>query len=79
MIIKIYGHGCDKCAKTYDAIIELLAQEGIEADVEKVESLIDIYKAGVMTTPALSINGKLVYAANAVPSREKLAELLLSR
>jgi small redox-active disulfide protein 2 len=78
MDIKIYGHGCEKCTKTYHELIELLAEKGIEAEVEKIETLIDIYKAGVMTTPAIGINGRIVYAANAVPSRAKLEELLLT-
>jgi small redox-active disulfide protein 2 len=74
--IKIYGHGCDKCAKMYETVLELMSEKGIDANVEKVESLMDIYKAGVMTTPAMSIDGKLVYASNALPSRKKLESLL---
>ena len=74
--IKIYGHGCDKCEKMYALVLEILAEQGIEAEVEKVESLMEIYKAGVMTTPAMSVNGKLVYAANAVPSKNSLEALL---
>lgn len=77
MQIKIYGHGCDKCEKMYTLVLEILAEKGIEAEVEKVESLMDIYKAGVMTTPAMSIDGTMVYASNAVPGRSSLEALLL--
>jgi len=75
--IKIYGHGCDKCEKMYALVLEILAEYDLHAEVEKVESLMEIYKAGVMTTPAMSIDGKVVYAANAVPGRSSLEALLL--
>jgi len=77
--IKIYGHGCDKCEKMYALVLEILAEHDLHAEVEKVESLMEIYKAGVMTTPAMSIDGTVVYAANAVPGRGSLEALLLQK
>jgi small redox-active disulfide protein 2 len=59
MRITVYGPGCNKCKKLYAAVQEAVALAGVEAEVEKVEGVADIAKAGVMFTPALAIDGKL--------------------
>lgn len=55
--IQVLGTGCSKC-KTLLANAEAAVQAlGIEAQVEKVEKIQDIMKFGVMTTPALVVDG----------------------
>jgi small redox-active disulfide protein 2 len=73
--IQILGTGCSKCkmlmANTEAAVKAL----GIEATIEKVEKIIDIMKFGVMTTPALVVDG-VVKSAGKVLGAEEIKKLL---
>ena len=75
MEIKILGTGCPKC-KTLEKITrEVVEQNGINATISKVEDIVEIMKYGVMTTPALVINGK-VEIKGRVPSSDEIKQLL---
>ena len=75
MEIKILGTGCPKC-KSLDKITrEVIAQNGINADVTKVDDIMEIMKYGVMSTPALVVDGKVVIKGR-VPSAEEIKQLL---
>ncbi|MFH0879718.1 MAG: thioredoxin family protein [Lentisphaerota bacterium] len=73
--IQILGTGCPKCrtllANTEAAVKAL----GIEAQIEKVEKIPDIMKFGVMTTPALAVDGA-VKSAGKVLSMEEIKKHL---
>lgn len=60
MIIKILGTGCPKCKKLEANAIEAISLSGKEASVEKVTDLDKIMDYGVMMTPALVIDEKVV-------------------
>ena len=75
MNIKVIGTGCDKCDKLYGNTQEALTELGIEAQLEKVEDLLEIVKLGVMTSPSLMIDGKLVVSGQVV-SKDKIKKLL---
>ncbi len=60
MIIKILGSGCSKCDQLVDNTEEALKTSGISAEVIKVTELKDIMAYGVMTTPALVVDEKVV-------------------
>lgn len=60
MIIKILGTGCPKCKKLEANALTAVAELGIEATVEKVTDLDKIMDYGVMMTPALVIDDKVV-------------------
>ncbi len=72
-VIKVYGTGCTRCknleAMCYDALQEL----NINADVQKVTDLQEIVKSGIMSTPGLEINGKVV-SSGRVPTKETLKQ-----
>ena len=75
MDIKVLGTGCANC-KTTIALIEQVAQaQGVAIKLEKVQELRDIMGYGVMSTPGVVIDGKVVHAGG-VPSREKIAQWL---
>lgn len=75
MDIKVLGTGCANCKATI-ALIEQVAQaQGVAIKLEKVQELRDIMGYGVMSTPGVVINGKVVHAGG-VPSREKIAQWL---
>lgn len=75
MEIKILGSGCSNCTKLEKVTKESIAQLGIEAQVEKVEDMQEIMSYGVMSTPALVING-VVKLVGKVPNKAKIIEML---
>ena len=75
MEIKILGSGCSNCAKLEKVTKEGIAQLGIEAQVEKVEDMQKIMSYGVMSTPALVING-VVKLVGKVPNKARMIEIL---
>ncbi|MBA4111090.1 MAG: thioredoxin family protein [Leptothrix sp. (in: Bacteria)] len=71
--IKVLGSGCANC-KTTIALIEQIAQEkGEEIKMDKVQDMQAIIGYGVMSTPGVVIDGKVVHAGG-VPSRDKIAQ-----
>lgn len=60
MNIKVLGTGCKKCKELEVNVHEAVEQLGINAQVEKVEDIPTIMKYGVMSTPALVIDEKVV-------------------
>ena len=75
MEIKILGTGCPKCKALEKVTRDVVAENGIEANVSKVEDIMDIMKFGVMTTPALVVDGVVVMKGH-VPSKEEVKKLL---
>ena len=75
MEIKVLGTGCPKCRALAKAVEEVVNETGIDATIDKVEDINDIMQYGVMVTPALVVDGKVV-ASGKVPKKEKLKELL---
>lgn len=69
--IEVLGTGCPKCQKLY-MTAELAAKSlGVEFELEKVTDIERIVAAGVMATPALSVDGKVV-SMGRVPSQEEI-------
>ena len=75
MDIKVLGTGCTNCRNTIALIDQVAKAKGVEVKLEKVEELRDIMGYGVMSTPGVVINGKVVHAGG-VPTREKLEQWL---
>lgn len=75
MEIKVYGTGCQKCNQLFN-LINLCAEElGIDAKVIKVSDMMEIYKAGIMSVPAVMIDGRIV-STGIVPSSVQIKEWL---
>ena len=73
--IKVLGSGCANCRNTI-ALIEQVAQaKGVAVTLHKVEEVRDIMSYGVMSTPGVVIDGKVVHAGG-VPSRAKIEQWL---
>ena len=60
--VKVYGPGCKRCDTTAQMIAQAAAKLGAEVSVEKVTDYAAIAMAGVVSTPGVSINGKLVHS-----------------
>ena len=69
--IKVLGSGCANCKTTLRLIEELAAAKGIKVQLEKVEDIAQIMAYGVMSTPGVVINDKLVHAGG-VPGRDAI-------
>jgi small redox-active disulfide protein 2 len=75
MIIKILGPGCTNCKNLERATREALDQLGLDATVEKVEDYPTILGYGVMSTPGLVVDDKVLVSGR-VPKRAEIAQLL---
>jgi small redox-active disulfide protein 2 len=75
MNIKVLGTGCANCKNLEKATINALAELNINADVEKVEDIQKIISYGIMRTPALVIDGKVVLSGR-VPDKNELKEII---
>jgi small redox-active disulfide protein 2 len=60
MKIEILGMGCPKCKKLTENVKKAVEEAGVKADIEKVEEMDKIVAYGVMMTPALVLDGKIV-------------------
>ena len=60
LTITVYGSGCKGCQTLHQNVIDALAELNRAADVEYVTDLQKIMEAGVMSMPALAVNGKIV-------------------
>lgn len=77
MEIKVLGTGCPKCKLLESNVLKALASLGIDAKVEKVTEVKDIISYGVMSTPALVVDNKVLFAGR-VPSEKQLESLFKS-
>ena len=75
MNIKILGMGCCNCIKLYENTQEAVKDLGIEATIEKVEDMAKIMEYGVMRTPALVIDGKVIVQGR-IPKKDEIKKLL---
>lgn len=77
MDIKVLGTGCANCKNTVSLIEQAAQAQGVAITLEKVEDMRAIMGYGVMSTPAVVVNGKVVHAGG-VPSRDKIAQWLVA-
>ncbi len=75
MNIQVLGTGCPKCKTLEKAVRDIVAQNNIDANISKVEDIMEIMKFNIMTTPALVIDGKVVVKGR-VPSLDELKQIL---
>lgn len=75
MEIKILGPGCPKCKSLEKLTREVVEKNGIDATVTKIEDIVAIMNYGVMTTPALVIDEKVVLKGR-LPSMDELKSIL---
>lgn len=69
--VKILGTGCANCQNTYKLVEEVAKAKSVDIQLEKVEDLKAIMAHGVMSTPGVVIDGKVVHAGG-VPPRTKV-------
>lgn len=62
MKIEILGTGCTKCKTLYENVKQAVEESGTSAELAKVEDIPSIMKYGVMSTPALVIDGQVKFS-----------------
>ena len=70
MKIEVLGTGCAKCKTLYENTKQALAESGQHAEVVKIEDIPAIMKYGVMSTPALVIDGQVKFAGKVASAAE---------
>lgn len=75
MNIKVLGTGCPRCKTLEKTTLNALAELNISANVEKVEDIVKIMSYGIMHTPALVIDEKVVLSGH-VPSLKEVKEII---
>lgn len=73
--IKVLGSGCANCKTTITLIEQVAREKGVEIKMDKVQDMQAIIGYGVMSTPGVVIDGKVVHAGG-VPSRDKIQQWL---
>lgn len=75
MQIKVMGTGCRKCKALLAATEEAVKNSGVQAEIEYVTDMIKIAETGLMSTPGLIINDKIV-SSGKVLEAQAVAELI---
>ena len=75
MEIKVLGPGCPKCKTLEEATRNAVSELGIDANVSKVDDIVQIMNYGVVRTPALVIDEKVIFSGK-VPNVAELKEII---
>ncbi|MCA1756022.1 MAG: thioredoxin family protein [Bacteroidales bacterium] len=77
MKIVVLGTGCPKCKTLEKLVRDTVAQLGIESEVTKEEDIMKIMEYGILHTPGLVINGRVV-ASGRIPSAKEITGFIES-
>lgn len=75
MEIKILGTGCAKCKTTQAVVEKVVAESGVQANITKVEDIMDIMKYNIMSTPAVVVD-EVIKIKGRVPSEAEVRQAL---
>ena len=77
-VIEIFGSGCKKCEMLQERATEAARNVGLQADIVKVKEFDQMMARGIMSTPALALDGQVKFQGQ-VPTVKALEELLAAR
>ena len=69
--IKVYGPGCTRCSTTAKMIEEVAESLGVEVNIEKVTDMAELARHGILSTPGVAVDGKVVHAGG-LPKAEAI-------
>jgi len=75
MDIQVLGSGCANCRNTIALIEQVAREQGVAVQVRKVDDMRQIVAYGVMATPGVVVDGRVVHAGG-VPQRAQVAQWL---
>ncbi len=73
--IEVLGPGCTRCKETFRVVQHVVEQEGLDVDLVKDETYERMMALGLMATPAVAIDGKVVFSGR-IPKAEEVRKLL---
>jgi small redox-active disulfide protein 2 len=73
--IEVLGPGCTRCKETYRVVQHVIETDHLEADVEKVESMERMIELGLLATPGVAVDGKVVLSGR-IPKADEIRRLL---
>lgn len=71
MEIQVCGPGCANCAKAEKVVKEAISEAGVEANVVKITDFAEMAKLGVLSTPAIVVDGQ-VKCVGKIPSKAEV-------
>jgi small redox-active disulfide protein 2 len=78
MEIRVLGPGCARCKTLAENTVEAVRVAGVDASIEEVHDPMEVVAMGILTTPALVIDGELVLAGH-VATVPQIQEVLAGR
>ena len=75
MEIKVLGSGCAKCKTTYEMIEKIVKENQLDATLSKVEDIVELLNYGIMTTPAIVVEGEVKLKGH-VPTESEIKKIL---
>lgn len=73
--IEVLGPGCTRCKETYRVVRQVVENDHLAFDVEKIESLERMVELGLLATPGIAVDGKVVLSGR-VPKADEVRRLL---
>ncbi len=74
-VIEILGPGCGRCQETHRIVNEVVQAAGLDCNVQKITAIERMTDLGVLATPAIAFDGKVVFAGR-IPKPEDVRKLL---
>ena len=75
MEIKVLGSGCAKCKTPYEMIEKIVKENQLDATLSKVEDIVELLNYGIMTTPAIVVDGEVKLKGH-VPTESEIKKIL---
>ena len=75
MEIKVLGTGCAKYKTTYQMIEKIVKENQLDATLSKVEDIVELLNYGIMTTPAIVVDGEVKLKGH-VPTESEIKKIL---
>ncbi|MBO5658447.1 MAG: TM0996/MTH895 family glutaredoxin-like protein [Duodenibacillus sp.] len=73
--IRVFGPGCGRCQQAYELVLRVVDRLGFEADVRKVDDMLEMLRLNVLATPTIVVDGEVKFAGR-VPSEAELERSL---
>ena len=74
-LIEVLGPGCARCHETYRVVRHVVEETKLECQVQKSESMDRMVELGVLKTPAVAFDGRVVLSGH-IPKSEEIKKLL---
>jgi len=74
-VIEVLGPGCARCHETHRVVKHVVDEAGLDCQVQKVESMDRMVELGVLKTPAVAFDGRVVLSGR-IPKSEEVKQLL---